>query len=268
MGYEAVGDALTNIGLAMIQREWSKRDRAEDLAAEQARSDREFALRQQELEASNLAKQEYLREKDRLDRERAEVEAIRKHGYDMEKVKLANEGKVKAAEIKAKRPLMAREPASDVYEVDGQLTRVGRDQPIPKGARLPSRGGEQRANDDLTPGQAASVLQTYRKNLGMVDEGNKQRPQTLREAMAGDGLDYDTIVARAQGKRRPLMAQDKPGIMDSMRSAASSFAEKARAMPAPAKPSAPSGGPKPGDVMDGFQFMGGDPADRASWRKL
>lgn len=36
---------------------------------------------------------------------------------------------------------------------------------------------------------------------------------------------------------------------------------------APGTPAAPSAGPKQGDVVDGYEFVGGNPADQKSWRK-
>ena len=236
-GYEAVGDALTNIGLSMIQREWAKRDRAEDLAAEQARSDREFALRQQELEASNLAKQEYLREKDRLDRERAEVEAIRKHGYDMEKVKAAGEAKIKAASVRGG---SAREgkPSYDKIrnDITGEETYIERGGKMPEGFRFYQPRGDARRSGKTTPAK---------DYIGAAAGAASKLASTF-----------------ASGTRAPLMASGAP------RSPAPSAGRPVMAVDAPAKPSAPSAGPKPGDVLDGYQYIGGDPADQNSWKKL
>lgn len=264
----SVGGFLQDLGTSMYRDKRAKAAYAEEMKAREAEDQRKYEMQLKQIEAAELSKaeREAAREQARAGREAERDRRQFEQQRMMEEMRSAS--RERAATIKANRPLMARDTPTEVYEVNGQLTRVRRDQPIPQGARLPGRGGERQPSDDLTPGQAASVLQTYRKNLGSVGTGDSQRAQTLREAMTDDGLDYDTIVARAQGKKRPLMAQDKPGIMDSIRSAASSFAEKARAMPAPAKPSAPSAGPKPGDVLDGYQYIGGDPADQNSWKKL
>lgn len=167
-----------------------------------------------------------------------------------------------------------REPKSQLFEVNGKLVRIGENEPIPEGARLPSRGGEGAGADGMTPAQAASVIQTYRKNPRQIQGSDGDwKDQTLRESMAEDGLDYDAIVAKANG-RKPVMAQDGP-VKSAAKTASSTLSAIGSGLSAmasrplmardeaprgAAKPSAPSAGPKASQspYPDGTRLQGPD----------
>jgi hypothetical protein len=100
---------------------------------------------------------------------------------------------------------------------------------------------------------------------GNPTEGERKILMDIQAAPTMSVPEREKLLVRAQQAvmNRQTAAQTKA---QSIRSG--SFATQGGAMP-PAPGGMPSGqGPQPGSVMDGYQFMGGNPADPRSWRRM
>lgn len=99
---------------------------------------------------------------------------------------------------------------------------------------------------------------------GNPTEGERKILMDIQAAPTMSVPEREALLARTQQAvlNRQMAAQTKA---QSIRSG--SFATQGGAMP-PAPAGAPSGqGPQIGAVMDGYQFMGGNPSDPRSWRR-
>lgn len=100
---------------------------------------------------------------------------------------------------------------------------------------------------------------------GNPTEGERKILMDIQAAPTMSVAEREALLARTQQAvmNRQMAAQTKA---QSIRSG--SFATQGGAMP-PAPGGAPSGAaPQHGAVMDGYQFMGGNPADPRSWRRV
>lgn len=249
MGWEVVGDTLSRIGTGMMQREWDKQDRAAYMQEQEAlrRADREERAR---YEAPKQQTREEVRDGKRVnvtyewdvsgDRgqwKEVAAQPIEATVKGVDEIKVGDEirsyerlsdgtrrplmvddgkgGKVNASAPRYRPSSGAapRQPKRVMMETPEGMIWVEEGAPIPPNARRP--GGKGGAAG-LTTQDAVSLIQTYRKNLEVTyDDSGKERTQTVREAMAADGLDYDAVLARANGKdpskakpkgKSPLMA--------------------------------------------------------------
>lgn len=95
---------------------------------------------------------------------------------------------------------------------------------------------------------------SLRLNAGVQTDGDSRRA-------------WDELVANINDER--VVAQRLAEIRDiNQRAIEYRRARLADAAPETQAPAAPAGGPRPGQVENGYQFLGGDPASPSSWRRV
>lgn len=102
-------------------------------------------------------------------------------------------------------------------------------------------------------------------SLGQSKEGQKIIMDTM-EGLAQYKLAQAQIAQQARtGKIKPEQAMEQlAAIPDPFEQ----YKKIRDQLPAQGAPATPPAGPKPGDVMQGYRFKGGNPADRNSWEKV
>lgn len=100
---------------------------------------------------------------------------------------------------------------------------------------------------------------------GNPTEGERKILLDIQAAPTMSVAERETLLARTQQAvlNRQAAAQTKA---QSIRSG--SFATQGGAMPPAPGGGLPGAAPQPGAVMDGYQFMGGNPSDPRSWRRI
>lgn len=111
-----------------------------------------------------------------------------------------------------------------------------------------------------------------------VDEYYKQKPifdekdRALLDA-ASKGASVAQLVEMRDGKEAPLLKSTAAPEPERRRRGKERYLSTDGVMPKPtapaaASPAAPTGPPKPGDIIDGYRFKGGNPSDQGSWEKV
>lgn len=154
-------------------------------------------------------------------------------------------------------------------------------------------------NPEAAAGMTAPVVTAWQRNAPEFLGGNPQAAaktseynsivtgqalDNLRAIFGGNPtegerkilMDIQAAPTMSVAEREALLARTQQAVMNRQTAAqtkaqsirSGSFATQGGAMP-PAPGGIPSGqGPQPGAVMDGYQFMGGNPADPRSWRRM